>query len=860
MHHNKLFIRSFLYSTSNFIKYFKPIFNCVLLLLFCLSVFESNAQINKVVLDSSTTAAIRQTTVINPKLLNATWPARWVHMNESQASPKDYGVYHFRKAIVLKFIPKKYVIHVSADNRYRLYVNGRRIGEGPARGDLTHWSFGSYDLAPYLKVGKNVLAAEVWNMGTFAPVAQIFNETGFLVQVDSLQTVDNHEQYNIVNNFNTDASWKVMRDSAYSPTALNVGGVLHSYFVTGTGDRVAGVNFPWGWQDIDYDDSHWVKATIIETPVAPAGYGTDNQWTLVPRSIPQMEHNLEPIGTIRRIVLEGEKGKGTDSGLATSMKDAFGAGKPLLIAPHTKMKILIDQGYETVGYPLLKLSSGRGARVKLTYTEALLDKNEQKGNRNVIQRKAVKGLYDIYLPDGGKDRIYQPLWLRTFRYVELDIETKGEPIEIKSFQNEFAAYPFKRIASFVSNDSSLSEIWKVGWRTARLCAGETYFDCPYYEQLQYEADTRIQALITLYNSNDDRLVRKAINDFYLSLTPEGLTQGRYPSSRFQVIPPFSLWWVTMLHDYWMLRPDRKFIKSYLSGVQQVLSWFENRINSNTQMLGPLKWWNFVDWNPAFGGGVPDGATTGQSSIITLQYVLALQQASDLLADYGDTLQSRHYKTLAEKLAAATYNSCFDFKRHEMADNREKTAYSQHASILGILTDAIPVGDQKEVMEEILKDKNLSQVTFYYRFYLTRAMVKAGLGDDYYATLTTWRDMLNIGLTTFAEKPEPTRSDCHGWSASPVFDFLATICGITSSAPGFSVVEIAPHLGALQHVKGAMPSPHGMIKVVLKRIGTKDITSHELNARIELPQGLYGVFKWEGKTYPIKPGSQVIQTQ
>lgn len=458
MHHNKLIKHPFLFSNYIFIKYFKSIFNCVSLLLLCLSGFELNAQNNKVAIDSSATAGIPQTTVVNPKLLNATWPAHWVHMNESQASPKEYGVYHFRKSIDLKSRPGNYVVHVSADNRYRIYINGHWIGEGPARGDLTHWSFGTYDLAPFLKVGKNVLAAEVWNMGTFAPVAQISNETVFLVQVDNLQNAENQQQKGIVNNFNTGPSWKVIRDSAYSPSALNAGSELHSYFVTGPGDRVVGVYYPWGWKEISYDDSHWSAATNIETPVAPTGFGTDNRWTLVPRSIPQMEHNLEPIGTIRRIVLEGDKGDGTDSGLINSMKDAFGAGKPLLIAPHTQMKILIDQGYETVGYPLLKLSSGRGARVKLTYTEALLDKREQKGNRNVIQRKTVKGLYDSYLPDGGKDRIYQPLWLRTFRYVELEIETKEEPLVIKSFQNEFAAYPFKRTASFVSNDTSLSEI------------------------------------------------------------------------------------------------------------------------------------------------------------------------------------------------------------------------------------------------------------------------------------------------------------------------------------------------------------------------------------------------------------------
>jgi alpha-L-rhamnosidase len=77
----------------------------------------------------------------------------------------------------------------------------------------------------------------------------------------------------------------------------------------------------------------------------------------------------------------------------------------------------------------------------------------------------------------------------------------------------------------------LQQIWDIGWRTAQLCAGETYFDCPYYEQLQYEGDTRIQSLISLYVTGDDRLMRKAILDFYHSRVPEGLTQGRYPKQQ-----------------------------------------------------------------------------------------------------------------------------------------------------------------------------------------------------------------------------------------------------------------------------------------------------------------------------------------
>lgn len=776
---------------------------------------------------------------INQKLLKATWSAHWIQypgLNEStqRQDPKSYGVYHFRKTVDLSSIPSAYIIHVSADNRYRLYLNGKWIGEGPARGDLNHWHYGSFDLAPYLKVGKNVLSAQVWNMGTYAPVAQISNETAFLVQSDTATR----------NEFNTDASWKVLYDSAYQPTALNTGAVLHSYFVTGPGDRVEGKYYPWGWNSLDFNDSQWLSASIIGTPVAPVGYGTDNKWTLTPRSIPQMEHKKELPGKIKRV--EGMN-------LSAAAVTGFTTGKAIIIAPHQKVKLLIDQSQETIGYPQLKVSGGKGSAIKMTYAEALLNKEGKKGNRNDIQHKTIKGIFDLFYPDGGTNRVFQPLWLRTFRYVELSVTTQDQPLEIKSFYNIFTAYPFQRLASFSSNDPTLSRIWDVGWRTARLCAGETYFDCPYYEQLQYEADTRIQALITLYNTNDDRLVRKAIQDFYQSMTPEGLTQGRYPSNRFQIIPPFSLWWVSMLHDYWLLRPDRDFVKGYLSSATQILSWFEQRIDTTTGMLGPLNWWNFVDWNDAFGGGVPMGATTGQSSVITLQYVLALKQAADLFADYGDQQRSNHYKTVADQLAAATYKWCFDTNKMEMADTPDKTAFSQHASILGVLTDAVPNKDQEKVMINTLMDAHLSQATFYYRFYLTRAMIKVGMGEDYYRALTPWRDMLNIGLTTFAEKPEPTRSDCHGWSASPAYDFLATILGITAAAPGFAQVSIAPALGELKEAKGSMPVPTGMIRVSLKKQGAGGVS-----ALIDLPEALAGTFRWKGKLYPLKGGTQKIE--
>src|SRR6266496_2204141 len=103
--------------------------------------------------------------------LTRKWPARWLSV--AGAPPSDYGVYHFRKTFDLPARPSRFVVHVTADNRYQLFVNGERVAWGPARGDLYHWRYETVDLAPHLQAGRNVLAAVVWNLGVDAPQAQV---------------------------------------------------------------------------------------------------------------------------------------------------------------------------------------------------------------------------------------------------------------------------------------------------------------------------------------------------------------------------------------------------------------------------------------------------------------------------------------------------------------------------------------------------------------------------------------------------------------------------------------------------------------------------------------------------------------
>src|SRR4051812_32126496 len=74
---------------------------------------------------------------VNPQLLKKQWTASWI--THPTAPGKDYGVFHFRRTFELSDKPQSFIVHVTADNRYRLFVNGKAVGIGPARGDKMHW-------------------------------------------------------------------------------------------------------------------------------------------------------------------------------------------------------------------------------------------------------------------------------------------------------------------------------------------------------------------------------------------------------------------------------------------------------------------------------------------------------------------------------------------------------------------------------------------------------------------------------------------------------------------------------------------------------------------------------------------------
>jgi len=140
-------------------------------------------------------------------------------------------------------------------------------------------------------------------------------------------------------------------------------------------------------------------------------------------------------------------------------------------------------------------------------------------------------------------------------------------------------------------------------------------------------------------------------------------------------------------------------------------------------------------------------------------------------------------------------------------------------------------------------------SLYFRYYLHDALARVGRGDAFLKLIEPWRGMLGLGLTTFPEFSDPTRTDSHAWTAHPALGMLAITLGIEPAAPGFAKIRIAPSPGALTQVQGRMPHPAGGHIVV--SIEAKD---NKRIARVELPPGIPGEFVWKGKRTAIAPGA------
>lgn len=769
------------------------------------------------------------------------------------ASPSHYQVRLFRRVFEVSDAHSRLTVHVSADSRYLLYLNGRLVSRGPARGDIHHHFYETCDVTSRLQPGRNVLAALVLDMSRVAhrpsalgaPCAIMTYTGGFLLEGEVVPASGT------AGRLDTGLpGWRVLTDHAhrFQNDGTRFEG-YHGYF-----EHRVSRETPEGWTTAGFDDSAWPVATTLylaerhenrRDPTSPYG--------LLPRMILALEE--ERVDRFADVFAPGggEAGDGWRALLAND--------QPLTIPGGQTVKLVLDAGRLTTAYPELQTTGGAGSRMRLTYAEALrlpwttpgatlLGKPQPLANLashfadeangwTFDRRGQVTGWSDVWEPAGATGETFEPWHWRAFRYVGLEITTGAAPLTLQAVRHRFSAYPYRVKAEFACSDERLGRIWKAALHTMRLCSHETFEDCPHYEQMQYAGDTMITSKIAMLATGDCALSRQALYHFDWSRLPEGLTHSRYPSRLLQVIPSWSLHWITNVRDYLYCSGDLATARDLLPGARAVLDWFRRHTDADG-LPQKLPFWNITDWCPWWPRGVVPGADSGPTCIISAQYIVALDEVADLARRLGQADEAAALEKEAGALRGALHRRFWSETEGLYFDRPGGPEVSQYGNAWAVVCGAADARTRARLLQRFPSDPKLAPGSFFWWHTGFRALDLCGAYDRMPEFLGPWHESIGYGLDTFVEENSYWRSLCHAWSAHPALEFQSRVLGVTPTEPGFARIDIAPRICGLAWAKGSVCTPRGLVEVKWRIEGKKFIFEALVPAdtpvQVQLPDG------------------------
>jgi hypothetical protein len=242
---------------------------------------------------------------------------------------------------------------------------------------------------------------------------------------------------------------------------------------------------------------------------------------------------------------------------------------------------------------------------------------------------------------------------------------------------------------------------------------------------------------------------------------------------------------------------------------------------------------------------------GDSSIVNLHWLLTLRAHAELETHAGEPELATRAKRRAAQLAGRITARFWCASRGLLADTSAQDIFSEHAQALGLLAGLAVPGGADRWVDAWLGADDLARATAYFSFYVLEALALSGKGGELHRRLVAANEGESVGLLTMPEAPEPTRSDCHGWSAHWRWHLAASVAGVRPLSPGFSCVGVTPRLGRLQQLETAVLHPRGRIEVALQR------RDGRLQGRVVLPEGVTGEFRWNQAVRPLHQGENPI---
>lgn len=741
-------------------------------------------------------------------MINKDQTSGWIWTKDwNEEDKKTAKRVYFTKELELHEHADKYEISITADCRYKLYMNGEFVQYGPAKGDHKVHYFDTVDIGGYLHAGSNRIDVAV----------------------------------------------------LHYPEDPGVGN--HSFFSSDTpGLYLEGISLD-GWKSrvdrtVFYgrEEKRFAPLQIHEKVIGGAG---EEDWEpVLLRSEDEMPEYLRRENLKARPIP------------AMFLKRHAFALPVSHVEANSEAEFVLNAGEEICAFVKLLMRGGSEAEIQLLYSECY-DLESGKGDRTDSVNGRLYGYTDVYrigenvgVEENSESetlvhRVFEPFWFRTFRFIKVTVKTGSEPLLLDGFEYLETGYPVEVSTQVQTSDESLASIWDISQRTLRRCMHETYVDCPYYEQLQYIMDTRSEILYTYAVSADDRLARKAIGEFARAQRPDGLLNCSYPNKNINVIPGFAAYYILMVHDHMMYFGDPELVKSVLPVIRNILGFYGRNVVRDGAWSGLVgktggenekgELWSFIDWAHEWmkTTGMPPAGLYGPITMESLLYVLGLQKAAELEEYAGDAALAARDREEAARVQEAVRKLCMDengfitdgpvaaaFGADESvadasaADVAGQTSEaqaacrmrSQHCQVFGILTGTLDEEEGRRNLETSMNEAGFARCSVAMNFYLFRALEQTGLYAYTDRCWDIWRKMVQNNCTTCVEAEFYARSECHAWGALALYEIPSVILGVRPAAPGYRKIEVKPCPGYLTSASGTVHTPAGDVRVSWHKSG------------------------------------------
>ncbi|RKX83076.1 MAG: hypothetical protein DRP57_08630 [Spirochaetes bacterium] len=762
--------------------------------------------------------------------------------------------YLFRYEFKLDDAPEEAVAKITADGRYKLFINGERVSRGPARSSPSHQRFSITNIEDFLISGTNTIGVIVhvygcdtaWYESAKDYWQSVFGDGALWFECDIKSGTDKISVF-------SSKKWKCIECRAWNNDTPREG--WGQDFIEDFDAR----KMPGGWNISGFNDSEWKYAKELKTETDESqkaiGFGRIEPFpVLMPSGIPEMrETSVKPNRVIRAYGVKPSPELPMDREIYDEVLTEpvpgqvenpdnmlFEGGEPAILKTTNELdvSILIAFGKRHAGYPFIELEAVGGEVVEVAVSETL--PGEYTNKKQYYPRISNNIHLDCahlfrYTARPGFQRFEKFEWT-AIKYLQITVRNAPTGLRIHRIGSIHTHFPAENRGAFTCSDKFLNRLWESGRYTTLECTHDAWEDCPSREKRQWFGDGIVHYLVNAVAFGPSTLTvdKEFIMAAAESQRPDGLIQMFAPGDHHTsgiIIPDFNLHWVLVVYYYLLYTGDSATIEDVFPSIQRSLGWFQRQMGSSG-LLSDIPYWHFIEW--------ANVGREGDSAIINAMFVGALNASAEI-AEYLDYPKiAFKYKKLAESVKNILNSRFWDSSREIYVDSvdsdtsKQNLRVSQHTNAFFILWEIAPRKRWPAVIEYItdpLRVKltnappmvtnapafneytDVVKTNTFFSHFLYSALAKAGRFDIVLKIIRDdYRDMLMTGTETLWESFIPGGSMCHAFSCTPTYQLSAHVLGIRPEKPGFTIFQCAPQDAGLSYAHGVYPTVKGDITI------------------------------------------------